>query len=95
MLAMLLPSAFLAWFALAHRPNLPGVMGYTVLAVVAVDLCVALLAPAFIPDREFFFSVLMMQFAAAVSVFATTLPFRFCGFRMVRSRNETSRGKPS
>jgi hypothetical protein len=92
MLAMLLPPAFFVWFALARRPNLPGLIGYAVLAVFAVDLLVGLLAPAFIPDREFFFSVLMMQFAAAVSVLVTTLPFRFCDYRMVRSRKGTNHG---
>jgi hypothetical protein len=84
---MLLPAIVLPWYTLAHHANVLSLAGFSVVSFAGIDVFVYFVMQyrPFFP-AESFPLLLCLQLGATLSILFTTLPLRFCGYRMVRMR---------
>jgi hypothetical protein len=86
-LAVLAPLFVIPWYTLANRPRWLVLIAATVLLFLVFDTAVYLIVTWGVVDFPNNITLLIdIRLGAGVSILATTLPFRFCGYRMIRVR---------
>lgn len=83
--AMLLPVVLMPWYTLAYRAKFVVLLFFSIVVFVLMDTMVYWLSSLVIRPTQYYRILLFIQLGAALSMLITTLPLRFCGYRMVRS----------
>jgi hypothetical protein len=83
-LGILLPVVLVPWYTLAYRASVVRLIFFSLVMFATLDALLYWIAPFLFPTPDIFSVCFFIQFGAGLSVLITTLPLRFCGYRMMR-----------
>jgi hypothetical protein len=86
---LLFPILVLPWFTLAYRPRKGLLATTTIILFCVCDMAAYFLIKNPLPSDWAIYLIIFLQLGGICSVLVTTLPFRFCGYRMIRMRKGT------